>query len=59
MKESHLHNGELTIWSQLVLMSKFPASYGIRGFISMFTRARHLSLSWAMWIESSVVYLNF
>ena len=35
--------------SQLV---KFPAFYGIRRFITAFTSARHLSLSWASSIQS-------
>jgi hypothetical protein len=35
---------KLTV-SQLV--KKFPAFYGTRRFITAFTRARHLSLSWA------------
>jgi len=29
------------------LVKKFPALYGNRRFINAFTRARHLSLSWA------------
>ena len=29
------------------LVKKFPAFYGIRWFITVYTRARHLSLSWA------------
>ena len=29
------------------LVKKFPASYGTRKFLTAFTRARHLSLSWA------------
>jgi hypothetical protein len=28
-------------------VKKFPAFYGTRRFITAFTRARHLSLSWA------------
>ena len=31
---------------------KFPAFYGTRRFITAFTRARHLSLSWASSIQS-------
>ena len=40
---------KLTI-SQLV--KKFPAFYGTRRFITAFTSARHLSLSWARSIQS-------
>jgi hypothetical protein len=40
---------ELTV-SQLV--KKFPTFYGIRRLITAFTRARHLSLSWASSIQS-------
>jgi hypothetical protein len=36
------------------LVKKFPASFGIRMFIAVFTRARHLSLSWASWIQSTL-----
>jgi hypothetical protein len=35
------------------LVSKFPAFYGTRSFIIMFTRARPLSLSWARLILST------
>ena len=34
------------------LVRKFPTYYGIRRFITAFTSARHLSLSWARSIES-------
>jgi hypothetical protein len=45
----------LTPWSRVLpeklkrseLLKKFPAFYGTRRFITAFTRARHLSLSWA------------
>jgi len=33
------------------LVKKFPAFYGIRRFITMFTRANHLSLSRARWTQ--------
>jgi hypothetical protein len=33
------------------LVKKFPAFYGTRRFITAFTRARHLSLSWASSIQ--------
>ena len=34
------------------LVNKFPAFYGTRRFITAFTSARHLSLSWASSIQS-------
>jgi hypothetical protein len=34
------------------LVEQFPAFYGARRFITAFTRARHLSLSWARSIQS-------
>jgi hypothetical protein len=34
------------------LIRKFPAFYGTRRFITAFTRARHLSQSWARLIQS-------
>jgi hypothetical protein len=37
-------------WSHLV--KKFPAFYGNRKFITSFTTARHMSLSWARSIQS-------
>jgi hypothetical protein len=40
---------ELTV---LQLVKKFPAFYGIRMFITAFTSARHLSLSWDSSIQS-------
>ena len=36
----------------LQLVKKFPSSYGTRRFITSFTSARHLSLSWASPIHS-------
>ena len=47
-------------WSRILLeklteaqlVKKFPAFYGTRRFITVFTRARHLSLSWTSWIQS-------
>ena len=49
-----------TPWSRVLLekltgsqpVKKFPASYGTRRFITAFTSARHLSLSWARMIQS-------
>ena len=43
------------------LVKKFPAFYGTRRFITAFTRARHLSLSWASsmrCISSKLIHLN-
>ena len=34
------------------LVKKFPAFYGTQSFITTFTSARQLSLSWASWIQS-------
>ena len=50
----------LTPWSRVLpeklngfqLVKKFPAFYGTRRFITVFTTARHLSLSWATSIQS-------
>ena len=50
----------LTPWSRVLLekltgfqlVKKFPAFYGTRVFITAFTSARHLSLSWASSIQS-------
>ena len=49
-----------TPWSRVLLekltgsqlVKKFPAFHGIRRFITAFTTARHLSLSWAISIQS-------
>ena len=60
-------------WSRLLhnkltgseLIKKFHAFYGIRRFLTAFTRARHLSLSWARSIQSKLpshflkIYLVF
>ena len=50
----------LTPWSRVLLekltglqlVKKFPAFYGTRRFITVFTIARHLYLSWAILIQS-------
>ena len=50
----------LTPWSRVLLeklsvfqlVKKFPAFYGTRRFVTAFTSARHLSLSWASSIQS-------
>jgi hypothetical protein len=51
----------LTPWSRVLpekltrpeLLKKFPTFYGTRRFITVYTRARHLSLSWARSIQSA------
>ena len=51
----------LTPWSRVLLeklaslqlVKKFPAFYGTQRFLTAFTSARHLSLSWASPIQSS------
>jgi len=54
-----LFNDKLTPWSRVLekltgfqLVKKFPAFYGTRNFITAFTSARQLSLSWATAIQS-------
>ena len=50
----------LTTWCRVLLekltglqlFKKFPAFYGTRRFITAFTSARHVSLSWASLIQS-------
>jgi len=45
----------LTAWTRVLLeklVKKFPAFYGTRKFITAFTSARHLFLSWASSIQS-------
>jgi hypothetical protein len=49
----------ITPWSTVLekltgrqLVKKFPAFYATRRFITAFTRARHLSLSWTVSIQS-------
>jgi hypothetical protein len=63
-RNSHLYQENITSlrtpWSRVLpeklkrpkLLKKLPAFYGTRRFISAFTRARHLSLSWARLIQS-------
>jgi len=34
-------------------VKNLPAFYGALRFITVFTRARHWSLSWARWIQST------
>jgi len=40
----------------LQLVKKFPKLYGTRRFITAFTIARHLSPSWASWIQSTPLH---
>ena len=56
----------LTPWSRIVLekltgsqlVKKFPSFYETRRFITAFTSARHLSLSWATSIQSMLSHLT-
>jgi hypothetical protein len=58
---------KLTPWSRAPLekqtvtqlVKKFPAVYGARRFITMFTIVRHWSLLWAIRIQSTHSHLNF
>jgi len=55
----------LTPWSRVFLekltgpqlVKKFPAFYGTQRFLTVFTRASHLSLSWAISIQSTSHFL--
>ena len=57
----------LTPWSRVLLekltgfqlLKKFPAIYGHRRFITAFTSARHLSLSWTTSIRSMPLTFHF
>ena len=57
---NHLLTYSITPWSRVFLekltgslpVKRFPAFYGNRKFITAFTSARHLSLSWARSIQS-------
>jgi hypothetical protein len=56
---SKLHTKYLNPWSTVLekltgrqLVKKFPEFYGTWRFITAFTTARHLSLSWAISIQS-------
>jgi hypothetical protein len=51
----------LTIWTWVLekltvteLFKKLPAFYGTRRFITVFTRPRHWSLTWARWNQSTL-----
>ena len=56
-----------SLWSRVLLekltgsqlVKKFPAFYGTPRFISAFTNARHLSLSWASSIQAMSPYPTF
>jgi hypothetical protein len=58
---SYLLTFLLTAWSRVLLenltvpkpVKKFPTFYGTWKFITAFTNARHLSLSWAITIQST------
>ena len=60
LKEVRIHQSLLNPWSRVHLeklsgfqqLKKFPAFYGNWRFITTFTNARHLSLSWATSIQS-------
>jgi len=70
LKYNHLHSyllykfQSLTPYSRVLLqkltgsqlVKKFPTFYGTRRFITAFTSARHLSLSWAKSIQSITPY---
>jgi len=48
------HDNNIVILEKLTVahfVKKFPTYYGTRRFITVFTTARHWSLSWARWIQ--------
>ena len=59
-RNNYLTTYLLTPWSRVLLenlmgfqlFKKFPAFYGTRRFITAFTSARHMSVSWATAIQS-------
>jgi len=51
-----LHNFDKLTVAQLV--KKFPAFYGTRKFIAIFTTAYHWPLSWAIWIQFTNFHLT-
>jgi len=63
----HMNTYLLTPWSRVLLekltgfqlVKKFPAFYGTRRFITAFTSARHVSLSWASSIQSASTHPTF
>ena len=64
---SYLLTHPLTPWSRVLLekligsqpVKKFPAFYGTRKFITAFTSAQHLSLTWARSIQSMPPHSTF
>jgi hypothetical protein len=58
---AYIYIKQLTPWNRVLpekltvthLVKTFPSSCGTRRFITMFTSARHWSLSWALWIQSA------
>jgi hypothetical protein len=65
-KYLYFWNYLITPWSGVLLekltdfriVKKFPAFYGARRFIIAFTRAYHLSLSWARLVQSIPLHSN-
>jgi len=63
---SYLLNSSLPLWRRILLqkltgfqlVKKFSAFHGTRRFISVFTSAHHLSLSWASSIQSMPPHPN-
>jgi hypothetical protein len=57
---------ELATWSRALpeklvlaqLVKQFPAFYGIRRFITVFTKALFWSLSWGRWIQSTKYFFK-
>jgi hypothetical protein len=40
-------------------VKKFPPICGTHWFINVFTKPRHLSLSWTRWSQSKPLYSSF
>jgi len=59
--DGELHGAEFFWKSHPVaqLVKKCPQFCGTRRFITVFTRARHLPLSWARWIHFMLSLLYF
>jgi hypothetical protein len=53
------HGSKVAIQHTLALVKKFPAFYGTRRFITVFTRARHWSLCLARWIHSTHYHTTY
>jgi hypothetical protein len=62
VRSAHLLTPWRTVLPEMVtgsqLATKFPLFYGTQRFITAFTRARHLSLSWDKSIQSIFPFLN-